>query len=195
MGDKIKILVVEDDPNIAKYLVMELEHEGFAAEKESNGKRAFERILQGKYQLILLDLMLPEMDGLEICRKVREFSDVPIIMLTAKVEIEDRVTGLDIGADDYVTKPFAMPEVLARVRTALRHTMPPEEPQGEVLVTKDFVLYQDRYQVKVQDTLVDLTKMEYDLQRRLLHWHHSADELCDRDHHILHALPSGGEGT
>lgn len=109
-----KILIVEDEHRIARFLQMELEHEGFSTASESNGLRAYERIIQEDYDLVLLDIMLPDMDGLTICQNVRKLSDIPIIMLTAKDEINDKVTGLDIGADDYITKPFAIQELLAR---------------------------------------------------------------------------------
>ena len=98
--EPVRIFIVEDEHSIARFLQMELEHEGFVTATEENGKRAYERILQEQYDLVLLDVMLPEMDGLSICREVRKLSDVPIIMLTAKDEIEDKVNGLDLGADD-----------------------------------------------------------------------------------------------
>ena len=120
MPDKRKILIVEDELRIARFVQLELRHEGFDTAVEGNGRRALERILNEKYDLVLLDVMLPEMDGLEICRRVRAQSTVPIIMLTAKDDISDKVSGLDLGANDYVTKPFAVPELLARIRAALR---------------------------------------------------------------------------
>ncbi len=169
MAEPLKIFIVEDEHRIARYLQMELEHEGFAAESEDNGRRAFERIVQGDYALVLLDVMLPEMDGLTICRRVRELSDVPIIMLTAKDEIEDKVSGLDLGADDYLTKPFAIQELLARIRAALRkHAPAKEEPAGEVLMVKNLRLYPSRYEVLVGEESVELTKKEYSLLEYLL---------------------------
>ena len=115
MDEKTHVLIVEDETRIARFLQMELEHEGFTAEIEGNGTRAYERIIQENFDIILLDVMLPGMDGIEICRRVRTVSNVPIIMLTARDAVEDRVEGLDIGADDYITKPFAVPELIARV--------------------------------------------------------------------------------
>ena len=169
MAEPLKIFIVEDEHRIARYLQMELEHEGFAAESEDNGRRAFERIVQGDYALVLLDVMLPEMDGLTICRRVRELLDVPIIMLTAKDEIEDKVSGLDLGADDYLTKPFAIQELLARIRAALRkHAPAKEEPAGEVLMVKNLRLYPSRYEVLVGEESVELTKKEYSLLEYLL---------------------------
>ena len=108
MSDQpVRIFIVEDERRIARFLQIELEHEGFETATEDNGQRAFERIGQERFDLVLLDVMLPGLDGFEVCRKVREFSSVPIIMLTAKDELEDKVTGLDLGADDYITKPFS----------------------------------------------------------------------------------------
>ena len=169
MAEPLKIFIVEDERRIARYLQMELEHEGFQAESEDNGRRAFERIIQGDYALVLLDVMLPEMDGMTICRKVRELSDVPIIMLTARDEIEDKVSGLDLGADDYLTKPFAIQELLARIRAALRkHAPQKEEPAGEVLMVRILRLYPSRYEVLVGEESVELTKKEYSLLEYLL---------------------------
>ena len=148
MEEKTRLLIVEDEKRIARFLQMELEHEGFLAATESNGRRAYERILQENYDLVLLDLMLPEMDGLTICQNIRKLSDVPIIMLTAKDDLEDKVHGLDIGANDYITKPFAIEELLARIRAVLRAHKPAEPAaDGEILVTRDLVMYPERYEV------------------------------------------------
>ena len=169
MAEPIRIFIVEDEHRIARFLQMELEHEGFQTATEENGRRAFERIIQEKYDLVLMDIMMPEMDGLTICRQVRELSEVPIIMLTAKDEVEDKVNGLDIGADDYITKPFAIQELFARIRAALRkHKNSGDEPQGEMLTVKDLVLYPSRYEVKVKEERVELTKKEYSLLEYLL---------------------------
>ena len=165
-----KIMIVEDEKRIARFLQMELEHEGFETESEENGRRAYERIVQEQYDLVLLDIMLPDMDGLEVCRRVREISDVPIILLTAKDDIEDKVSGLDIGADDYITKPFAIQELLARVRAAIRIHKANEMGNRDerVLAVKDLVLYPGRYEVRVKGELVELTKKEYSLLEYML---------------------------
>ncbi len=172
--NKCKVLIVEDERRIARFLQMELEHEGMETALEDNGRRAYERIIQEQYDIVLLDVMLPEMDGFTICQKVRELSQVPIIMLTARDDIEDKVEGLDIGADDYVTKPFATPELLARMRVVLRR----RESQGEgsqqqdiseeKLSIKNLIMYTARHEVMVGDTQVELTKKEYDLLEYLL---------------------------
>ena len=171
MSDKGKILIVEDEHRIARFLQMELQHEGFEAATEDNGRRAYDRIMQEDYDLILLDVMLPEMDGLTICQRVRELSDVPIIMLTARDEIDDKVKGLNIGADDYMTKPFATPELLARINVALRkrtRSEVREQSEGEVLRVKNLAMYTLRHEVMVGEESVELTKKEYDLLEMLL---------------------------
>lgn len=166
-----RVLIVEDERRIARFLQMELEHEGMSTAIEDNGRRAYERIMQENYDLILLDVMLPDMDGFTICRKVRELSQVPIIMLTAKDDIDDKVQGLDIGADDYITKPFATPELLARMRVVLRRQesqREAREAQEEILSVKNLTMYPARHEVKVDATPVELTKKEYDLLEYLL---------------------------
>lgn len=170
MAEAVKIFIVEDERRIARFLQMELEHEGFVTAREENGRRAYERILQEDYDLVLLDIMLPDMDGLAICRGVRKLSDVPIIMLTAKDEIEDKVNGLDIGADDYMTKPFAIQELLARIRAALRKHTPKDEDEdkGEELGVRELKMYPSRYEVEVKGERVELTKKEYQLLEYLL---------------------------
>ncbi len=171
--NKCKVLIVEDERRIARFLQMELEHEGMETALEDNGRRAYERIIQEQYDIVLLDVMLPEMDGFTICQKVRELSQVPIIMLTARDDIEDKVEGLDIGADDYVTKPFATPELLARMRVVLRRRESQgeesrQEPAEEILSIKDLAMYTARHEVMVGDNQVELTKKEYDLLEYLL---------------------------
>ena len=169
MAEPIRVFIVEDEPRIARFLQIELEHEGFKAETEANGRRAFERIVQENHDIVLLDVMLPDMDGMEICRRVREVSSIPIIMLTARDEIEDKVNGLDIGADDYMTKPFAIQELLARIRAALRKHAPRDMAVGEEkLVVRNLVLYPSRYEVQVKGENVELTKKEYSLLEYLI---------------------------
>jgi two-component system response regulator ArlR len=163
-----KILIVEDEQKIARFVQMELEHEGFSTEIEGNGRIALDRIIQEDFDLVLLDLMLPEMDGIEICTRVRQLSAIPIIMVTAKDDIIDKVTGLNTGADDYMTKPFATQELIARIRAALRkHIIVPPSPKQE-LHTQNLTLYPKRHEVIVEQTPVELTKTEYDLLAYLL---------------------------
>lgn len=167
--EKTKVLIVEDEAKIARFLQMELEHEGFATATEANGRKALDRIAQEDYDLVLLDIMLPEMDGIEVCRRVRALSDIPVIMVTAKDDVMDKVTGLDIGADDYVTKPFAVPELLARIRAALRKKRAPAEKTDEsTLNVQNMMLIPSRYEVLVDGRPVELTKKEYDLLEYLV---------------------------
>jgi Response regulators consisting of a CheY-like receiver domain and a winged-helix DNA-binding domain len=177
---KKKLLIVEDEQKIARFLQLELEHEGFQVAMEANGRRALDRIIQDNFDLILLDVMLPEMDGMEVCRRVRELSQVPIIMLTAKDDIEDKVTGLDIGADDYITKPFAIAELFARIRAAFRkHSAVHETPDICELKVKNLVLFPQRYVAEVDGQSVELTKKEYDLLEYLIR---NKNIALDREH-------------
>ena len=114
-----KILIVEDEAKIARFVTLELEHEGYEVQCAYDGRSGLQRCLDWKPDLLILDLMLPELSGIEVCRRLRQQSDVPIIMLTAKDDVSDKVMGLDMGADDYMTKPFAIEELLARIRVAL----------------------------------------------------------------------------
>lgn len=169
MADSAKIFIVEDERSIARLLQLTLEREGFRTATEPNGRRAYERILQEKYDLVLLDVMLPEMDGMEICQRVREVSDVPIIMLTARDEVRDKVEGLDLGADDYVTKPFDTDELLARIRgTIRRHTERVRDAEETRYVVKNMILYPERYEVTVKGQPVELTHKEYSLLKYLV---------------------------
>jgi len=161
--ERFRILIVEDDAQIARVLRLELEHEGYRVETASDGLSGLEKALK-EPDLIILDLMLPRMDGLEVCARVRAKSRVPIIMLTAKDRIPDRVTGLDSGADDYLTKPFSIEELLARVRARLRE----RHPQSSVLTAKDLVMDRDRHEVTRGGRPIPLTAKEYALLEYLL---------------------------
>lgn len=170
-----RILVVEDDPAISRVLQLELEHEGYTVELASDGLSGLERALK-EPDLVILDLMLPRMDGLEVCRRIRAKSRVPIIMLTAKDRVPERVAGLDSGADDYVTKPFNTEELLARVRARLRE----KQPASSVLAYRDLQMDRDRHEVMRGGKPVNLTAKEYALlEYLLLHRNkvHSRDEL------------------
>ena len=168
MDEKPKIFIVEDEKQIARFLQIDLERSGFKTAIEKNGKRAYERIIQEKYDLVLLDVMLPEMDGMEVCRRVREISDIPIIMLTARDEIKDKVEGLNIGANDYVTKPFATEEVLARIRGILKRRNEEVRKEEKRLIVGNVLLYPDRYEVTVKGELVELTHKEFELLQYLV---------------------------
>lgn len=156
----MKVFIVEDDENIGRILEMELNHEGFETFRESDGKRALERILNEEFEIVLLDLMLPSMNGVTVCKEVRKESDIPIIMLTAKDDTVDKVTGLDAGADDYVTKPFVMEELLARIRVALRKNKK-KEINEEKLSIRNLTLYPSRFETVINGENILLTKKEY----------------------------------
>lgn len=117
MNEK-KILIIEDEIKIARFLELELIHEGYKVEQCHDGREGLKKAQEGNFDLIILDIMLPHMNGMEVLRRIRQTSDIPIIMLTAKDEVMDKVIGLDMGANDYVTKPFAIEELLARIRVA-----------------------------------------------------------------------------
>jgi len=134
---------VEDDAQIVRVLKLELEHEGYVVETAGDGLAGLEKALK-EPDLVVLDLMLPKMDGMEICRRVRAKSSVPIIMLTAKDRIADRIGGLDTGGDDYLVKPFSVDELLARVRARLRE----RHPKSNVLTFRDLTMDRDRHEVK-----------------------------------------------
>ncbi|HET7814565.1 MAG TPA: response regulator transcription factor [Candidatus Baltobacteraceae bacterium] len=169
------ILVVEDDAAISRVLKLELEHEGYSVDVAADGLSGLERALK-EPDLVILDLMLPRMDGMEVCRRVRAKSRVPIIMLTARDMVPDRVSGLDSGADDYVTKPFSTDELLARVRARLRE----REPASNVIAYRDLIMDRDRHEVSRGGKQIALTAKEYALLEYLLvHRNkvHSRDEL------------------
>lgn len=164
--DKVaeRILVVEDESKIARFLELELKHEGYEVEIAFDGRSGLERAQNGDIDLIILDLMLPVMSGIEVCRRVRKFSDIPIIMLTAKDDISDKVTGLDSGADDYVTKPFAIEELLARIRVALKRKSLSKRENGiDTLVSGKLVLSKLQHKVTYDGEEIPLSKKEYDL--------------------------------
>jgi DNA-binding response OmpR family regulator len=170
-----KILVVEDDAQILRVLELELKHEGYEVETARDGLSGLERALK-EPDLVVLDLMLPKLDGMEVCARIRAKSNVPIIMLTAKDRIPDRVAGLDHGADDYLTKPFSIEELLARIRARLRD----RDPQDNVIGAKDLTMDRDRHEVQRAGKDVQLTAKEYALlEYLLLHRNkvHTRDEL------------------
>jgi DNA-binding response OmpR family regulator len=170
-----KILIVEDDAQILRVLELELKHEGYEVDTARDGLAGLERALK-EPDLVVLDLMLPKLDGMEVCARIRAKSNVPIIMLTAKDRIPDRVAGLDRGADDYLTKPFSIEELLARIRARLRD----RDPQENVLAAKDLTMDRDRHEVQRSGKDVQLTAKEYALlEYLLLHRNkvHTRDEL------------------
>ena len=161
-----KILVVEDERKLARYLELELTHEGYEIHLAYDGRTALKMHEEWSSDLIVLDLMLPELSGIEVCRRIRQKDGVPIIMLTAKDDVSDKVMGLDMGADDYMTKPFAIEELLARIRVALKRHGGSEsgrEKEGRILTEGGLSLDRDSREVTYEGRGVQLTKKEFDL--------------------------------
>ncbi|HHZ02574.1 MAG TPA: response regulator transcription factor [Tissierellia bacterium] len=166
MGKK-KILIVEDEQKIARFLELELKYEGYEVEIASNGRDGLEKGKSPDIDVIILDLMLPELSGIEVCRRLRQTSDVPIIMLTAKDDISDKVMGLDIGADDYMTKPFAVEELLARIRVLLKRRNNNNSSE-DILKIGKLKLSKSNYKVEYDKENIELTKKEFELLEYLM---------------------------
>ena len=162
-----RILLVEDEEKLARMVEMELKYEGYQVEKALDGRRGLELALGGSFDLVLLDIMLPQLSGMEVLRRLRRESQVPVIMLTARDSVVDKVAGLDSGADDYITKPFAIEELLARIRAALRGKGG-LAAQSLPLAVGPLVMDVEKHQVTVRGRNVELTKKEFDLLRHLL---------------------------
>ena len=163
-----KILLVEDEEKLARMVEMELRYEGYEVTKAFDGRSGLEEALSGKYDLVLLDIMLPQLSGMEVLRRLRRESDIPVIMLTARDSVIDKVSGLDSGADDYITKPFAIEELLARIRAALRKRGSGERPEEPLLSAGPLTMDVERHTVAVSGTPVELTRREFDLLHHLL---------------------------
>lgn len=162
-----RILLVEDEEKLSRMVELELRYEGYEVEKAFDGRTGLERALAGDFDLILLDIMLPALSGMEVLRRLRKERQTPVILLTARDAVVDKVSGLDAGADDYVTKPFAIEELLARIRAALRKrpAAPAEVPK---LTCGALVMDVERHEVSLSGTPVELTRREFDLLRYLL---------------------------
>ncbi|BDZ30740.1 response regulator transcription factor [Lactiplantibacillus nangangensis] len=166
-----RILIIEDEKNLARFVELELKHEGYDIQVEYNGRKGLDAALGEDFDAILLDLMLPELNGLEVCRRVREVKNTPIIMMTARDSVIDRVSGLDHGADDYIVKPFAIEELLARLRALLRRIDLESEQQNTKQTTvtyKDLTIEKENLVVKRGDEVINLTKREYELLLTLM---------------------------
>jgi two-component system, OmpR family, response regulator RegX3 len=165
-----KILVVEDEQSLADSVRYNLEREGYSVSVATDGRRALERFRSDGASLVILDLMLPEVSGLDVCRTIRSESDVPIIMVTAKDSEADKVAGLELGADDYVTKPFSMRELISRVRANLRRARPAEAPRptDEVLTGGPVRMDVARHEVAVRGGSVSLPPKEFELLEAFL---------------------------
>ena len=160
--ERKKVILIEDEVKLARFVELELRYEGYDVTVCHDGREGLQMETDGNYDMILLDLMLPGLTGIEICRRVRKFSNVPIIMLTAKDETMDKVAGLDSGADDYLTKPFAIEELLARMRVAFKHAHA-GGAKKVILEVQGLEIDTDKRMVTVNGTVVDLTKKEYEL--------------------------------
>lgn len=166
---KKTILLVEDEEKIARFIELELGFEGYEVEKAFTGRDGLALALERPFDLILLDIMLPGLNGLEVLRRLRQHSDVPVIMLTARDEVMDKVTGLDMGANDYITKPFAIEELLARIRAHLRVSNDEDEmPANSILRVGELSLNTDSRECFYGKDPIDLTKREFDLLHCLL---------------------------
>ncbi|HCY7571799.1 TPA: response regulator transcription factor ArlR [Staphylococcus aureus] len=154
----MQILIVEDEQNLARFLELELTHENYNVDTEYDGQDGLDKALSHYYDLIILDLMLPSINGLEICRKIRQQQSTPIIIITAKSDTHDKVAGLDYGADDYIVKPFDIEELLARIRAILRR-----QPQKDIIDVNGITIDKNAFKVTVNGAEIELTKTEYDL--------------------------------
>ncbi len=187
-----RILIVEDEEKIARFVTLELEHEGYQVEHAADGRTAVDLALERDYDLILLDVLLPQLNGMEVLRRVRKHKDVPVIMVTARDAVMDKVSGLDAGADDYLTKPFAIEELFARIRVALKRAkavraasgvggsgaaaMPPvsdstqasASPSPATLTVGSVALDPDRREVTVGGSPIVLTAREFDVLALLM---------------------------
>ena len=158
-----KILVVDDELNICELLKLYLENEGYTVFTANDGQAAVTAFQQKAPDLVLLDIMLPKMDGWQVCREIRKTSSAPIIMLTAKGETEDKVSGLEMGADDYIVKPFEVKELLARVHAVLRRTGDDGKPQSKKLTFDKLVINLDSYELIVDGKKIDTPPKEMEL--------------------------------
>lgn len=172
-----KILVVEDDDGIAEFEILELEHEGFEIKRAVNGREALEFFESFAPDVILLDVMLPELSGLEVLRRIRKTSSVPVIMVSARGETYDKVNGLDAGADDYIAKPFEIEELLARLRAVIRRS-DKANAEGKTYTIGNLVLNTESMEVTNNGVLVELSKTEYLLLKCLMS---NLDVVLSRD--------------
>lgn len=164
----MKILVVDDEQPLLDALQYALQREGFEVITATDSEEALQTFNEQNPDLVILDVMLPTRSGFEVCQILRRRSNVPIIMLTAKGTEGDRVVGLEIGADDYVTKPFSMRELMARIKSVLRRSSSPASPAGPVLKAGDLVLDVNQYEARLGDALVNLSPKEFELLRFLM---------------------------
>ncbi len=179
-----RILIVEDEANIASFVKLYLEKAGFTVERAATGGDGISRFRASEPALILLDLNLPDIDGLEVCRRIRATSQVPILMLTARDDDIDKIVGLEVGADDYVTKPFNPRELVARIKTILRRAATPAPPPARTVLTHgDLRIDAGRREVTLEGRVVQLAPKEFDLLYALMEHHGivlTRDQLLER---------------
>ncbi|MGL5345903.1 MAG: response regulator transcription factor [Peptostreptococcaceae bacterium] len=167
--DKPKILIIEDEVKIARFVQLELQYEGYEVDICHDGREGLDKAIQNEYDLIILDVMLPSLNGMEVLRRIRAVSNVIVIMLSAKGEVTDKVMGLDIGADDYMTKPFAIEELLARIRVALKRKQTTiEKLDNDVVKVGKLIIDDKKHIVKYGEDIIELTKKEFDLLKYLI---------------------------
>lgn len=165
----MRILLVEDESEIVRFLTLELQHEGYQTESCADGRSGLERALSGAFDLVLLDVMLPQLNGIEVLRRLRKESSVPVILVTARDAVTEKVNGLDLGANDYITKPFHIEELLARIRMVLRSfDSPSQSASADTLSLGDLKLTLASRQVTRAGEAIELTKTQYDLLEYLL---------------------------
>lgn len=170
-----RILIIEDESKIARFIQLELNHEGYDVEIASDGRDGLEILKSRPFDLVLLDIMLPSINGFEVLRRLRLFSSIAVIMLTAKDDVIDKVMGLDGGADDYITKPFAIEELLARIRMALRKQ---KTNQASIFQYETLLVDVEKHKVNIDHTEIELTKKEFDLLVILLQ---NRNRVCTRE--------------
>ncbi|WP_088809622.1 MULTISPECIES: response regulator transcription factor [Listeria] len=183
MSDQVKVLVVDDEDRIRRLLKMYLERENFRIEEASDGDQALHMALNNNYEVILLDLMMPGKDGIEVCRELREYKATPVVMLTAKGEEANRVQGFEVGADDYIVKPFSPREVVLRVKAVLRRAKQQDKnlfsaTPGDMINFPHLSIDNEAHRVIVDGTEINLTPKEYDL---LYYLAKSPDKVFDRE--------------
>ena len=184
-----RILIIEDESKIARFIQLELNHEGYEVELASDGRDGLELLKTRPFDLVLLDIMLPSINGFEVLRRLRLFSSVAVILLTAKDDVIDKVMGLDSGADDYITKPFAIEELLARIRMALRKQ---NRTQVSLLTHKDLVVDVEKYKATLRGKEIELTKKEFDLLTILLQ---NKNKVCTRENLLERVWGYSYDGT
>jgi DNA-binding response OmpR family regulator len=158
-----RVLIIEDEKNLARFIELELQYEGFKVSTSYDGREGLKLALAEEWDIILLDLMLPGLSGMEVCRRIRAAKETPIIMLTARDSVMDKVSGLDSGADDYMSKPFAIEELLARIRALFRRMEGKKETSNNILIFRELKVDLDARTVTRAEEQIELTKREFDL--------------------------------